>query len=60
MNKAFLILFSVPALAQVLVNGAGASFPYPIYARWFDEFHRLHRVHSLIINPWARAPVSGN
>jgi phosphate transport system substrate-binding protein len=42
MKKAFLILISVPALAQVLVNGAGATFPYPIYARWFDEFHRLH------------------
>src|SRR5204863_534743 len=42
MNKALLILFSAPGLAQVLVNGAGASFPYPIYARWFDEFHRLH------------------
>jgi len=42
MKKAFLILFSVPALAQVLVNGAGATFPYPIYTRWFDEFHRLH------------------
>ena len=30
------------AYAQVLINGAGATFPYPIYARWFDEFHRLH------------------
>jgi phosphate transport system substrate-binding protein len=29
-----------PGLAQVLINGAGATFPYPIYARWFDEFHR--------------------
>ena len=26
----------------MLVNGAGATFPYPIYARWFDEFHRIH------------------
>ena len=30
------------APAQVLISGAGATFPYPIYARWFDEFHRLH------------------
>jgi phosphate transport system substrate-binding protein len=29
------------ASSQVLINGAGATFPYPIYARWFDEFHRL-------------------
>ncbi len=28
--------------ADILVNGAGATFPYPIYAKWFDEFHRLH------------------
>ncbi len=31
-----------PAVCQVLINSAGASFPYPVYARWFDEFHRLH------------------
>lgn len=27
---------------RVLINGAGATFPYPIYAKWFDEFHKLH------------------
>jgi phosphate transport system substrate-binding protein len=26
----------------MLINGAGATFPYPIYAKWFDEFHKLH------------------
>ncbi|MFB3920560.1 MAG: phosphate ABC transporter substrate-binding protein PstS [Terriglobia bacterium] len=25
-----------------LVNGAGATFPYPIYSKWFDEYHKLH------------------
>lgn len=25
---------------QVLINGAGATFPYPIYSKWFDEYHR--------------------
>jgi phosphate transport system substrate-binding protein len=24
------------------INGAGATFPYVIYSKWFDEFHRLH------------------
>ena len=24
------------------VNGAGATFPYPIYSKWFAEYHRLH------------------
>jgi phosphate transport system substrate-binding protein len=32
-----------PAPAPVLlVNGAGATFPYPIYSKWFDEYHKLH------------------
>ena len=26
----------------MLVNGAGATFPYPIYSKWFDEYHKLH------------------
>ncbi len=26
----------------VLLNGAGATFPYPIYSKWFDEYHKLH------------------
>ncbi len=26
----------------VRINGAGATFPYPIYAKWFDEFHKAH------------------
>lgn len=27
-----------PAVAQMLINGAGATFPYPIYSKWFDEY----------------------
>ena len=30
------------ARAAVLVNGAGATFPYPIYSKWFDEFNKLN------------------
>jgi phosphate transport system substrate-binding protein len=22
------------------INGAGASFPYPMYSKWFDEYHK--------------------
>ena len=29
------------ALAQLLINGAGATFPYPIYSKWFDEYTRV-------------------
>ena len=24
------------------LNAAGATFPYPIYSKWFDEFHKIH------------------
>ncbi len=30
------------ALAQQLINGAGATFPYPIYSKWFDEYHKKY------------------
>jgi phosphate transport system substrate-binding protein len=29
-------------LADVTINGAGATFPYPIYSKWFDEYHKAH------------------
>lgn len=29
------------AHAQLLINGAGATFPYPIYSKWFDEYSRV-------------------
>ena len=29
------------ANAQMLINGAGATFPYPIYSKWFDEYARV-------------------
>jgi len=28
--------------AASLINAAGASFPYPMYSRWFDEYHKMH------------------
>src|SRR5262252_9580062 len=33
---------TVKAAGTVLINGAGATFPYPIYAKWFGEYHRMH------------------
>lgn len=35
-----LLALTISAFGQILVNGAGATFPYPIYAKWFDEFHK--------------------
>jgi len=28
--------------AQTQINGAGATFPNPIYSKWFDEYTKLH------------------
>ena len=39
---ALMILLAV-AEAKVLVNAAGATFPYPIYGKWFDEFTKVDR-----------------
>jgi phosphate transport system substrate-binding protein len=27
---------------QVLLNAAGATFPYPIYSKWFDQYRQAH------------------
>jgi len=32
---------SATASAQMLLNGAGATFPYPIYSKWFDEYAKV-------------------
>ena len=39
---AILALGAIAWAAQnpLLVNGAGATFPYPIYSKWFDEYHK--------------------
>jgi phosphate transport system substrate-binding protein len=36
-----LALATAPGWAQN-INAAGATFPYPIYSKWFDEYHKLH------------------
>src|SRR5580765_5424206 len=25
---------------QILINAGGATFPYPMYSKWFDEYHK--------------------
>jgi phosphate transport system substrate-binding protein len=27
---------------RVNLNAAGATFPYPIYSKWFNEYHQMH------------------
>jgi phosphate transport system substrate-binding protein len=36
-----LVLVSV-GLAKVSINGGGATFPFPIYSKWFSEYNKLH------------------
>jgi len=31
-----------PPASSLLINAAGATFPYPIYSKWFDAYHKLH------------------
>ncbi|MGH9452779.1 MAG: phosphate ABC transporter substrate-binding protein PstS [Terriglobia bacterium] len=31
-----------PSPPNILLNAAGATFPYPIYSKWFDVYHKLH------------------
>ncbi len=38
----WLVFLLVPALAAgVTLNGAGATFPYPLYAKYFSAYHKL-------------------
>jgi len=36
------LALSVPGFAQTTLNGAGATFPYPMYSKWFSEYHKAH------------------
>jgi phosphate transport system substrate-binding protein len=38
---ALLALSATPALASTLINGAGATFPYPLYSKWFNEYAKI-------------------
>jgi len=36
------LALTIPTLAQTTLNGAGATFPYPMYSKWFSEYNKLH------------------
>jgi phosphate transport system substrate-binding protein len=41
MLLAALVVLGTAVWAQgLLINGAGATFPYPIYSKWFDVYHQ--------------------
>ena len=35
-------LLALPLVGQTTLNGAGATFPYPMYSKWFSEYHKIH------------------
>lgn len=45
-KSGFLLLlsmwFTAPVFAATLINGAGATFPYPLYSKWFSEYNKSH------------------
>jgi phosphate transport system substrate-binding protein len=45
MGAALGAMIALPATLsaqKVQINGAGATFPYPIYSKWFSEYNKLH------------------
>ncbi len=36
------VLLPLAVFGQTTLNGAGATFPYPIYSKWFSEYHKVH------------------
>jgi phosphate transport system substrate-binding protein len=33
---------STASAAPVLITGAGATFPFPLYSKWFSDYNKLH------------------
>jgi phosphate transport system substrate-binding protein len=36
------LVTGVVAQQKIQINGAGATFPNPIYSKWFDEYNKMH------------------
>jgi phosphate transport system substrate-binding protein len=36
------VLLALPVFGQTTLNGAGATFPYPMYSKWFSEYNKVH------------------
>jgi phosphate transport system substrate-binding protein len=36
------IALTIPVFGQTTLNGAGATFPNPMYQKWFSEYHKMH------------------
>ncbi|MGA9497248.1 MAG: phosphate ABC transporter substrate-binding protein PstS [Terriglobales bacterium] len=36
------LVLALPLMGRTQLNGAGATFPYPMYSKWFSEYNKLH------------------
>ncbi|HSE50507.1 MAG TPA: phosphate ABC transporter substrate-binding protein PstS [Terriglobales bacterium] len=36
------VAFAAASPAQTTLNAAGATFPYPMYSKWFNEYRKAH------------------
>ena len=36
------VVLAAPLFGQTTLNGAGATFPNPMYQKWFSEYHKAH------------------
>ena len=36
------VLLPLTVFGQTTLNGAGATFPNPMYSKWFSEYHKIH------------------
>lgn len=46
LRKSLIVLATLAAIsnqahAETLINGAGATFPYPLYSKWFSEYAKV-------------------
>src|SRR3989304_4020997 len=39
---AIAVMVGAVAAQTMKITGAGATFPYPIYSKWFSEYNKLH------------------
>ena len=49
--------FAVMAFGDTLINGAGATFPFPMYSKWFNEYKKAHA--DISINYQSRGSGAG-
>jgi phosphate transport system substrate-binding protein len=45
------VLLALPVVGQTTLNGAGATFPNPMYSKWFSEYSKAHSAVQINYQP---------